>query len=234
MKKLTGLLFIIGSVLVNIPYMMLISNFEYPDILREPAGKVLEEFHKGGNGLIYTWLAFALTGIPLLFAVIMLGKQYVEKSPTLVKIATTFGIIGFVTQLIGLLRWVFVVPVISDSYNASGASEATKSASVVAFKVVNQFGGVLLGEYIGQLFTIGWMVIMSVVILKSGIFGKWLAYLGFVASGVYILAQTELYHTVIPSFPEIEIAGFAGSVLWIVWMIALGAVLLKKEKAVKA
>ena len=40
-RKVTGLLFIVGSLLVNIPYALLIANFNYPDILREPAAAVL-------------------------------------------------------------------------------------------------------------------------------------------------------------------------------------------------
>lgn len=61
---------------VNIPYALLISNFNYPDILREPAGVVLTKFAEGGSGLIYTWLFSALAGLPLLFATIMLGKLW--------------------------------------------------------------------------------------------------------------------------------------------------------------
>jgi hypothetical protein len=40
MKKITGILFVFGAVVVNIPYALLISNFNYPDILREPGGVV--------------------------------------------------------------------------------------------------------------------------------------------------------------------------------------------------
>ena len=32
-RRLTGILFIVGAVLVNIPYTLLIMSFDYPDIL---------------------------------------------------------------------------------------------------------------------------------------------------------------------------------------------------------
>ena len=35
-RKLTGLFFIVGAMLVNIPYTLLIMNFDYPDVLRLP------------------------------------------------------------------------------------------------------------------------------------------------------------------------------------------------------
>ena len=41
LRKLTGLFFIIGAILVNIPYTLLIMNFDYPDILRQPTEEIL-------------------------------------------------------------------------------------------------------------------------------------------------------------------------------------------------
>ena len=40
-RILTGLFFIVGAVLVNIPYTLLIMNFDYPDILRLPVDEIL-------------------------------------------------------------------------------------------------------------------------------------------------------------------------------------------------
>ena len=229
MKKITGILFVVGAVVVNIPYALLISNFNYPDILREPAGVVLTKFAEGGSGLIYTWLFFALAGLPLLFATIMLGKLWKNTSNVLVSLATTFGVIALVAQLIGLLRWVFVVPILAGNYVASGATEAMQTASIVAFQTVNQFGGVLLGEYVGQLFSIISMLLFSILIYKKKLLKSWVAWLGFVASAIYLLAQTELFHTVIPSFPVVDIAGLVGSILWIVWFICIGVLLIVEK-----
>ncbi|HVV14926.1 MAG TPA: DUF4386 domain-containing protein [Candidatus Paceibacterota bacterium] len=232
MKKLIGLLFVAGAVAVNIPYALLISNFNYPDILREPAGTVLTQFAAGGDTLIYTWLFFALSGLPLLFATILLGRLWNDASKALVGLATTFGVIALTAQLIGLLRWVFVVPMLAREYAAAGSSDALKEASVVAFQTVNQFGGVLLGEYVGQLFSIISMLLFSIVIFRERLLSRAVAWLGFAASAVYLLAQGELFHTVVPAFPVLDIAGLLGSMLWILWLIALGAFLiLRKDRS---
>jgi hypothetical protein len=53
-------------------------------------------------------------------------------------------------------------------------------------------------------------------------FSKWVSWLGWFASTVYLLVQTELFATAIPNFPVVSWAGKFGSLLWLVWMIIGG------------
>lgn len=226
-RKLAGIFFIIGAALVNIPYTLLIINFDYPDILRLPTAEILTRFQSGGNPLIYTWLAFAWVGLPMLFGAIML-KRILEKEGSLfLETATTLGVIGFIVQVIGLLRWVFVVPVLARIFTDPAADAVTKTAVAAVFTAVHQYGGVILGEHLGQLLIILWMSMISGIIQRSVIFSKWVAWLGWFASAVYLLAQTELLATAIPSFPVIGWAGLTGSLLWLLWMIVIGVYLFK-------
>lgn len=226
-RQLTGLLFIVGTVLINIPYTLLIINFDYPDILRQPTAEILTRFQAGGNALIYTWLAFAWVGLPMLFGVIMLKQILKDENAPFLEIATTLGVIGFIVQVIGLLRWVFVVPVLARLYTAPGTDSATQAAVSAVFTAVHQYGGVILGEHMGQLLTILWMSMLSSIIYRSKMFSKWVAVLGWVASAVYLLAQTELLATAIPTFPVVDWAGLVGSLLWLAWMVVVGVYLVK-------
>ena len=141
--------------------------------------------------------------------------------------ATTIGVIGFVVQLIGLLRWVFVVPVIARLYTDPTTTIAMKDSLAALFTGINQYGGVVLGEHMGQLFIIVWMSMTSAIIYRSPLFARWVAWLGWIASAVYLLAQTELLATAMPDFPVIGWAGLSGSLLWLLWMIVIGFYLVK-------
>jgi hypothetical protein len=228
-RQLTGLFFVLGAILINIPYTLLIVNFDYPDILRSSTAEILTKFQAGGSSLIYTWLGFAWAGLPLFFGVIMLKRVLEKENSYFLETATTIGIIGFIVQVIGLLRWVFVIPVIASLYTDPGTASTTKESLSALFMVVHQYGGVVLGEHIGQFFTTIWATILSIIIYKSSLFSKWVAWLGWLASAVYILAQTELFATVIPNFPVIGWAGLYGSLLWLVWMIVVGIYLIKNK-----
>jgi len=226
-RKLTGIFFIIGAILVNIPYTLLIVNFDYPDILRQPTSEILTRFHAGGDALIYTWLAFAWVGLPILLGAVMLKRVLEKEGSPFLETATTLGVIGFVVQLIGLLRWVFVIPVLARLFTDPGTDPATQASISAVFIAVHQYGGVVLGEHIGQIFSIVWMSIIGGVIHRSKMFSKWVAWLGWFASAVYLLAQTELFATAIPNFPVIGWAGLYGSLLWLAWMLTLGIYLVK-------
>ena len=227
-EKMIGILLIAGAVGVFVPYTILTITFEYPDILRQDAGTVLTKFHEGGSSLIYTWWAFAILGLPLLIAYIMIG-QLLDKKSIHMKWITILGIISGVVQIIGLLRWVFVVPVIADSYINAG-NEQAKETAIIVFKTIHQFGGVLLGEYIGQLFTIIWTIMVSIVFLKTRIMPKWISLMGIISSAIYFLAQAELFATVIPGFPVWDLAGFIGSTLWLLWLVIVGIIFIRKNE----
>ena len=230
-EKTIGLLLIIGAIGVFIPYTVLTITFEYPDILREDAGTILTSFHDGGTSLILTWWAFALLGMPLLIAYILIGQKF-ENRLGFIKWVTTFGVISGIVQIIGLLRWVFVVPVLANNYVRAGDA-ATKEASKIAFQTIHQFGGVLLGEHIGQLFTIVWTIMMSSAFMKLKFFPSWTSWLGITASVIYLMAQAELFATVISGFPVWDMAGFIGSTLWLLWLIIIGILFLRKSDETK-
>jgi hypothetical protein len=125
-----------------------------------------------------------------------------------------------------------VVPVLARLYTAPEATAATREAVVVVFQAVHQYGGVVLGEHIGQTFTILWMILLSLALLRQGGVPRWLPWVGFVAAGVYAMAQGELLATAIPGFPAWDAAGLVGSLLWLGWLIALGIVLLRQRRSV--
>lgn len=225
-EKTIGILFIVGAIGVLVPYTFLTIIFDYPNILRQETGIILTKFHGGGNRLVWTWWAFAILGLPLLEAVVLIGQK-LEPKFHFIRWATTLGVIGLFVQMIGLLRWTFVVPVLANNFVTG--NEMTKEASKVAFQVVHQYGGVVLGEHIGQLFTIAWTIMMTSAFAQTQLFPKWTIWLGYIASIIYLLAQTELFATVILTIPVVGMAGFLGSTLWIVWLIVIG-VTIKKLK----
>src|SRR6185503_15912236 len=226
-EKKIGWLLIAGAIGVFIPYTILTITFEYPDILRQDIGIVLTKFHEGGSSLIVTWWVFAIMGLLLLIAYIKIG-QMLENRISFARWVTTLGVVSGIVQIIGLLRWVFVVPVIANKYVTS-ADPVIKEIAKGSFQTIHQFGGVLLGEHLGQLLTIAWTIMMSIAFIKLNLFPRWVSWLGIVASIIYLLAQAELFSTVISGFPQWSMAGFIGSTLWLIWLIIVGIMFIRTK-----
>lgn len=158
-------------------------------------------------------------------AYILIGQKY-ENKEGLVRVATLICVDGLIVQMIGLLRWTFVVPILADTF-VHATDEATKTAAIVAFKTIHQFGCVIFGEHLGQLFTIAWTVMISISFSRLKLFPKWVNWLAYVSSFIYFLAQAELFATVMPNFPVWDMAGFIGSTLWLVWLVVIGVLFFR-------
>jgi len=226
-EKIIGLLLILGVIGVFIPYTILTIIFDYPDILRQDAGVILTKFHEGGASLIFIWFLFAFLGLPILIAYISIGQK-LENKFYFVRSATTLGVISVIVQMAGLLRWVFVVPVLATDF-VNATSETTKETSRITFQAVHQYGGVLLGEHLGQLFTVAWTIMIAAAFNKLHLFPKWVIWLGYISAIIYLLAQADLFATVIPGFPVWNLAGLIGSTLWLIWLLIVGIKFLKVE-----
>jgi hypothetical protein len=222
LRRVTGWLLVIGTVAFAVAATVLSSTFDWPDILREPPDVVLPAFVAGGTSLVWTWFAVAWTYAILLVPILLLPAALRRRDDPVLRAATFVGAASVLLSLIGFLRWVFVVPALADTYNAGDAT--TKAAVAAAWMAQHQFGGALLGEHLGQLLAIAWSITISLLILRTGILWRWA---GLVASLLYLFNQGDILATAVPGFPVFDLAGFAGSSLWAVWLIALGVAVLR-------
>jgi hypothetical protein len=224
LRRVTGILFVVGAVAFAIAATVLSSTFNWPDVLREPAAVVLPEFVGGGNSLIWTWFATAWTYAILAVPILLLPAALGRREDAALRVATWVGATSVVLSLIGFLRWVFVVPALAQSY-VEGDS-ATQAAAGAAWTAQHQFGGALLGEHLGQLMAIGWSATVSIIILRTRTLPRWLGLAGLAVSAVYLLNQGDILATAVPGFPVWDLAGLLGSTGWGLWVATLGVRLL--------
>jgi hypothetical protein len=224
LRRITGALFVGSTVLFAAAATVLSSTFDWPDILREPAGVVLPAFTAGGSQLVWTWFATAWTygilAVPILLLPAALGRR---EDPAL-QVATVVGATSVLLSVIGFLRWVFVVPPLASSYVAGDAG--TQAAAAAAWTAQHQYGGALLGEHLGQLLAVGWSAVLSIVILRSRVLPRWLGVVGLVVSALYLTNQGDILATAVPGFPVWDLGGLLGSTGWGLWVAALGVVLM--------
>src|SRR5213594_4413366 len=95
--------------LLQIPYGLLMLRFAYPAILRESPELILQRFAAGGSQLVATWYAFGMFILPLLLAMLVLPFAVNVERPRALNAVTGLGLVSAILQMVGLLRWVFLV-----------------------------------------------------------------------------------------------------------------------------
>ncbi len=218
-QLLASALIVLFLVVATVPYLWLIAHFGYDDILREPTAVILRSFHAGGAPLVAAWFVFAMSAllfIPLALALDRLGQPGARGLPS----AMPLAVASAVAQCIGLLRWVLVVPGLSSAYVDAGATEVTKAAVVVVFEAVHHYGGMVIGEMVGQLLLAGWTLLAGWRLARSGVLPRWLCWAGSATVPLWLLGQTELLHQVVPTVPLYEVVPVA-FMAWEAWLAAL-------------
>jgi hypothetical protein len=221
--KLTAGLLILAAILANVGFTALGSIFNYPDVLDEPAGDVLASFrdHQGAVGAWFSVLALSAAFL----APIAIGVRRLAPGRVM-RVAVRVGIAAAAVQVIGLLRWPLLVP--GYASDAAGGDAATASAARDSFTTASDILGTAIGETLGYLLTATWTVLVLVA-LGRRFAGRWFRALGMASAGlvlVGVLSPLDL--------PAVDTANFAGYVLWSLWLIAFGVVILLRERRVAA
>ncbi len=224
--RLTGLLLIFLVIVLNIPYIVLMQTFEYDDILREPVDYVLTQFQAGGASLIMTWFVFGIAALLFIPVSLLLHKILSQENTPYLVVATVLGILSGILQSIGLLRWVFVVPILAQLYTEPSASTAIREAVSVVYQAIHQFGGVAIGEFLGQMLLVFWTLGVAVAMRGSPLFKSWIPWLGLMSLPLLLLGQSELLKTVISTMPVFEFTPL-GFILWEFWLFIVGISLLR-------
>ena len=197
----------LASVLGMAGFTVLGSVFRYPDILAEPTDDILALF-RANQGTVTAWFGVLVLAAALMApAGIWLGRV---AGGTLGRWIAGVGIAGAVVQVVGLQRWVTLVPRLADdSLDPRGRADAEER-----FELFHHLLGTAIGETLGYALTATFTVLL-VVSLRRSVLPGWVAGAGLVAAGLIATG------VVIPVVAAADLTNFVGYVLWCVWVLVV-------------
>lgn len=230
-RSLTGLATLGLAFAFNIPYAVLATMFDYPGILRHSAGAVLDRFAAGGSQLILTWHGFAMTALALapIGIALSITRERLVRDPALAIGAAVTATLAAITQTTGLLRWSLAVPGLARLHADPTATEEARRAAERTFDLLNAYGGVAIGETLGQILLVmfvlqlAWLQARESARLTSTI-GFFTAILVAIGSGEGLALATQ---SVGSAFGAFTIAGFLALTGW---MVATGIGLVRAPR----
>jgi hypothetical protein len=224
--SLAGLVLIVLPIAFNVAFGMLAARFDYPDVLRKPTHEVLARFRAGGRSLVLLWWAFALTALALAPAVVLLSRSIGDADGTLLAVATVTGVLAALVQLLGLIRWPFLVPYLARVAAEPGASEARQEAVDIVFQAFNRYLGVAVGEHLGYLLTGAWTTLAGVALTQTTAAPAWIGVVGIVIGPVLALCSLEFLGGREEGWKVAERLTPIAYVGWSLWLIATGVAVL--------
>jgi hypothetical protein len=217
--KLTASLLIAAAVLANVGFTALGSIFNYPDVLDEPAGRVLASF-RDHESAVSAWFSILALSAALLAPIAIGVGRLSSKRP--MRIAVWVGIAAAAVQVVGLMRWPILVP--GYASDAASGSAGVAAAARDSFTTASDVLGTAIGETLGYLLTATWTALV-IVALGRRFAGRWFAVLGGASAALVLVGVLSPL-----GLPVIDTANFFGYVLWSIWLIAFGVVVLVRER----
>jgi hypothetical protein len=211
--RLAATTLITASALAIAGFTALGSVFEYPQILEEPTSDILALYREHQGAVVGWFLVLVISAAMLAPAGLLLGRL---AGGTLGRWIAATGVAAATVQVIGLQRWVTLVPGISDD----ALDPARRAAAEDRFEFLHTLLGKVVGETIGYALTAAFTVLV-VIALSRTILPVWLVWTGYASAA---LIATGI---VIPVLDAASLTNFAGYVLWCVWLLGVGFLLLK-------
>ena len=217
-----AVLLVAVPILFNLAFAELGRTFSYPDVLRRPAAEVMQRVRDGGSALALRWWAFLLSAL-LMVPLAVLTTDALGLRGGLAQLVTTVGVLAALVQVLGLVRWVQVVPWLAAKHES--ADLAGKAVLESELALLNRLLGVAIGEHLGYLLTGAWTVLLGGGLLTTALPAA-LGVAGMALGALLVLCS-------------LEFVGRAGEhgwraagvvtpfayVAWSVWLVSLGVAL---------
>ena len=187
--------------------------FQYPQILEEPTSEILDLYRENQTAVVTWFLVLVVSAALMAPAGRYLGRLV---EGTLGRWITGVGIAAATVQVIGLQRWVTLVPGLS----ANALDPSRRSDAEDRFELLHTILGNLIGETFGYSLT-ATFTILVIIGLRRTIMPRWMALIGNVAAGLIATG------VVIPWVEVASLTNFAGYVVWCVWLLGVAALLFQ-------
>jgi hypothetical protein len=226
LRRAAIVLLIVEFFLIFPPLIILGATINWPTSLDEPASINLPLILAQYPGMMtgYSiYLVYSLLFWPVAY---LTGRVIVgdDIENTLFRLASGFAALSALARALGIVRWLFAMPVLAQLYTAPAATPELQASISVVYEMLNSYAGGV-GELLGvSLFAVIWLVLISILIIRQANWPNWLGYFGFVAAASLFLNLLETIG--IDMGPMITIS----VTLLHFWLLATAIVFFRKKQ----
>ncbi|MEM8837356.1 MAG: DUF4386 family protein [Pseudomonadota bacterium] len=222
LMALTGTLLLAREAVFYIGFAILGSSINWPASLGLPAEEIFILLRDESVAMFagyYVYLISSAMFVPVAVCLRALIAGEVQLTTLMADIALAFAILSAAFRVVGILRWLFAMPLLSQTYFDPESSQALRDATLMTYEVLNAFAG-QIGEHLGvRLFATLFVGFFAIAFFRSSrvptLFAVWAA-----VSALLFFPLEELIG--VDGGPILFINGFTFSF----WAIFFGGYLL--------
>jgi hypothetical protein len=216
---------LVGALAIAVPGLFVISfgglqkTCDYPAILGRPAAEVFAVVTRGGPAVVALWTGTLVASV--LFVAMVAGLHRLLSAPRApyLGIATAFGVLAALAQMLDLAQWVFLVPRLAAQHATTNGTDRAAIAAV--YEGFHALVGDGIGLYLATVLNGLWAVPAGFAMRDSPLWKPWLGW-GGIASGLLFLASA-VPGIGLQAWFLLNTVGFG---VWGLWLAATGLVLV--------
>lgn len=226
--RIAGITILVHVTALIVGYYVLAMVFEFPDILRMSAEYRLSLFLENSSVIIPIYYLLALTGISQILVSLFLRQVLDDNKATLVVLATVFGVLTGLFQVVGFIRWPILIPYIAEAMANANASGVSKEVVAFAEGAVNRYVGMAVGEHLGFLAQATWTTLFGAAMIRRKLFDRRLARIGLV---IGLLTFPMCMEPLGGPFAALGVLTVPVNAAWDIWLILLAISLFRTDAA---
>jgi hypothetical protein len=184
---------VLQGLLIFVPTVVLGSAINWPASLSDPASIALPRLAENEGAVRIGYAAYLLYSILFAVTIVLLARLVeTNMSSTIRRLVIGFAVASVVARSLGIVRWLSAMPGLADAYNQAG-DDAQRTTISHIYDALNSYGGTI-GEALGVgLFAAISVGFLSVGLLRSAMFPRWLAVWGVISAVALVLGAVELF-----------------------------------------
>ncbi|MDX2066665.1 MAG: DUF4386 domain-containing protein [Fimbriimonadaceae bacterium] len=220
-----GILLVLQFAAMMTCVVVLGAAINWPASLGETPEVLLPKIHSHASEVFLGYLMYLCHAI-LLIPVSVIASRVLRMSDVSRSIIVVVGALASICKVIGIARWLLVMPVLAQRFADPPTNDASREAIKIVYLALNEYAGGI-GELLGVgLFSGSLTVLISFAVAKSGR-GRLVGYFGYLAA--------SLLFATLPSIAGIgspELLTVSG-MTWQIWTLALAVWFYRGDKNIE-
>jgi hypothetical protein len=182
--RATSLLLVVQFILMYATLGILAPTINWPASLDEPASVMLPLLIEQRAAVAAGYTSYFVSALLLIPIALLLGHVLRASDSALLRVGTGLGVLAGLAKLLGIGRWLLLMPALATAYVDPQSSASTREAIAITFETFNAYAGGV-GEALGVALLSGlWTALVSMALLRAPQFPRWLGIFGLIAAAL--------------------------------------------------